>query len=150
MHLSVGDMLRTVTYSGSDWTTFITRICQSVCYALRLGVSLTMGHSPAQMVFNRDMLVPGRLLLDWEKINASRINASNTYLQSTNKKRSEHQYKIGDQVLLIHSSTIRSKLQKPSSGPFTITRVHNHGTVRLDKGRYGETVSIRNIRPFHS
>ena len=147
MHLTMGDMIRTVVYTETDWNSFILRICQSLSYALRLGVSLTIGHSPGKLSYHRDMMVPGRLLLDWDKINSSKLEASEKSNLQTNTKWTDHQYKPGDQVLLLLTS-IRSKLTQPTLGPYTITHIHLHGTLRLDRGNYGDTVSVRNIKPF--
>ena len=109
-------------------------------------MSITFGYSPGHLSYQRDMMIPGRILLDWDQINATRLKASNYSLTYSNKRCAFHTYKVGDKVLLIRRSLL-SKLQKPTVGIFIIYRVHKNGTVRLNKGNYGETVSIRNIKP---
>jgi hypothetical protein len=56
----------------------------------------THGHSPAQMVFGRDMLMPVSADINWEEIKErkqERIRKSN---QRENSKRIPHKYKKGD------------------------------------------------------
>ena len=66
-----------------------------------------------------------------------------------NAKRKNHQYKIGDLVLLKNNFT--TKYAKQSySGPFEVTKVNNNGTVNLQKGIVNYISNIRNIHPFKS
>jgi hypothetical protein len=42
------------------------------------------------------------------------------------------------------------KLNQPTKGPYTITRVHTNGTVEIDRGRFVETINIRRLKPFYT
>jgi hypothetical protein len=41
-------------------------------------------------------------------------------------------------------------MDKPTRGPFTITKVHDNGTVTIDRGNFHETINIRRIKPYHT
>ena len=60
IHLTIGDILRTVEFKingGNSWSDEIGIILQHVPFALRTSVSTSTGHSLAQMVYNRDMIL---------------------------------------------------------------------------------------------
>ena len=42
------------------------------------------------------------------------------------------------------------KLNQPTKGPYTITRVHKNGTVEIDRGHFLETINIRRLKPFYT
>jgi hypothetical protein len=63
------------------------------------------------------------------------------------------QYVPGNKVLIVLDTDERRgqpKLSQPTKGPFTITAVHNNGTVNINRGRFIETINIRRLKPFHS
>ncbi len=71
-----------------------------------------------------------------------------------NKKRLEHEYKVGDKVLLVLKSYELRNNPKilPSTysrGPFTIIEVIANGTVKIQCGAFEDTVSIRRITPYY-
>ena len=71
-----------------------------------------------------------------------------------NKKRLEHEYKVGDKVLLVLKSyELRNNPKiSPSTysrGPFTIIEVIANGTVKIQCGAFEDTVSIRRITPYY-
>ncbi len=42
----------------------------------------------------------------------------------------------------------KDKLDRPTKGPFTITKVYDNGTVAINRGRYTETIHIRRLKPY--
>jgi putative ribosome biogenesis GTPase RsgA len=64
-----------------------------------------------------------------------------------NLKRVEHDYNVGDMVMLKKKGILR-KLSRKKSGPYKITRVHTNGTVTIQKGISSERVNIRRIEPI--
>ena len=56
----------------------------------------------------------------------------NQRLESTRKQK-EHNYKIGDKVLLQNPGKLR-KVTVPYSGPYEVQRVLTNGTIMIQKG----------------
>ena len=46
--------------------------------------------------------------------------------------RNNHQYKVGDKIVVDHIKKSKHKLE--FMGPFPITQINNNGTVTLQKG----------------
>jgi hypothetical protein len=97
------------------------------------------------------MLFRRAVSIDWthvSKVRATQATASNI---KENKSRLPLQYATGDKVLIILDADERRdrpKLDRPTKGPFTITNVHDNGTVKINRGRYTETINIRRVKPY--
>jgi hypothetical protein len=150
VHLTMGDMLRTMHFTGEDWFQELTRTLQQVAWAVRSTVSTSVGYSPGQLIFNRDMIMETKIKVDWLQLNAIRLKSAQANNQQENKKRINHTYNIGDKVLILLKNIERgAKLNQPTQGPFTITQVYNNGTVKIDRGSYEEIINIRRLKPFN-
>jgi hypothetical protein len=64
-----------------------------------------------------------------------------------NKNRVDHDYKIGDKVLLYRDGILR-KAESPTEGPYNIIEVYSNGTVKIQRGIVQERLNIRRIKPF--
>jgi hypothetical protein len=64
-----------------------------------------------------------------------------------NSKRIEHEYRVGEKVLLEKPGLI-SKLSAPRTGPYRITHTYTNGTVRIQRGIVNERVNIRRLTPY--
>ena len=88
---------------------------------------------------------------DWEFIKErkqKRITANNV---RENKSRREHTHRVGDKVM-IDKNPNRKHGSDRWSGPHTITKVNDNGTIQLEKGAPNggavqETWNIRNVDP---
>ena len=60
-----------------------------------------------------------------------------------NSKRIDHDYQIGDKVLLEKPGIIRKMMR-----PFEIIKVHTNGTVRIHRNHVTEQVNIRRLMPY--
>jgi hypothetical protein len=153
VHLTMGDMLRTMTFSDSDWFTDLQHTLDAVAWAVRTTVNPTIKHSPCHLAFSQDMIFCHAIKVDWETINSNRqkiLAASNT---KENKTRTTKQYLSGDQVLIILDPDKRQsqpKMSRPTKGPYTINTVHTNGTVEINRGNFIETINIRRLKPFIS
>jgi hypothetical protein len=68
-----------------------------------------------------------------------------------NKSRIDKQYAVGDKVLLVLDADERrdkKKLDRPTRGPFTVTKVYENGTVAINRGRYTETINNCRLKPY--
>ena len=71
------------------------------------------------------------------------INANN---RKENAKRIEHEYRVGEKVLLEKPGLV-SKLSAPRTGPYGITQTYTNSTVRIQRGVINERVNIRRHTP---
>ena len=58
----------------------------------------------------------------------------------------DHQYKVGDKILVKCKKLFKHKLE--FMGPFPITQINYNGTVRFQKGIINDATNIRRIKPF--
>jgi hypothetical protein len=148
----MGDMLRTMTFSGNDWFQDLQRTLDAVTWAIRATINPIIKYSPCHLAFNQDMIFRKATTINWQHIHKERnkiIAASNS---KENKARIAKEYKTGDKILLIldaDEQRSQPKMDKPTRGPFIIT-IHNNGTVTIDRGNFTETINIRRIKPFYT
>ena len=67
------------------------------------------------------------------------------------KKRMYHEFKAGDQVLIVKSKDERIKdwkLKQPTEGPCAISKVHRHSTVTILRESHEEIINIRLLKTF--
>ena len=61
-------------------------------------------------------------------------------------RRNNHQYKIGDKILVKRKKNSKPELE--FMGPFPITIINDNDTVCFQKRIINDAVNIRRIRPF--
>ena len=150
VHQVLGNCLRTFDLEEADLSDDnpFDEFLAATAYAIRSTVHTTLGASPGQLVFGRDMILPITYKADWAVVTnrkQQRINKSNT---RENSKRIDIQYTQGDKVLLTRPG-ILPKLSRPRKGPYTITEVHTNGTVTIQKGpAVTDRVNIRRLVPY--
>ena len=149
VHQVLNDMLRTFDLenqqldSKEPWTRFLA----ATAFAIRSTFHTTLGATPAQLVYHRDMLLPIKFNYDWASIRMRRQKEIQRNNRRENKSRIPHVYEVGDKVTLDKPGITR-KLSAPKLGPFTIERVHNNGTVTIRKGPIADRVNIRRVHPY--
>ena len=77
--------------------------------------------------------------------NQTQINKDNI---RKNNKRVDHDYKVGDKVMLTNKSIL--KYETPYKVPFGITHYWTNGTVTLQCGTIKIRYNIRRIKPYTS
>jgi hypothetical protein len=125
------------------WDEFLS----SAAFAIRSTHHTTLGASPAQLVFNRDMFLPIQFVADWTNIRLKRQKEINKSNSRENKSRIPHEYKVGDRILLT-TPGILPKLTSPRTGPYAVVNVHDNGTVTIRKGHVQQRINIRRILPY--
>jgi hypothetical protein len=153
VHLTMGDMLRTMTFSGSDWFQDMQRALDSVAWAIRTTVNPNIKYSPCHLAFSQDMIFRQAIQIDWDNIHSNRLKLLEASNAKENKSRLIQPYTPGDKILIVLDPDERRsqpKLNKPTKGPFTITKVHSNGTVEINRGSFTEIINIRRIKPFHN
>ena len=125
----------------------LDEIITNVGWAIHSTHHTVLGTLPGAAVFGRDMLFDIPYLADWTEIGKRRQEQVDKYNVRENKHQKEHNYKIGDKVLVIKDGVFR-KVEDPNEGPYTITQVHTNGTVRIQRGAISERLNIRRLYPY--
>ena len=89
-------------------------------------------------------------LINWARIVHQRRQARVRSNTQENRNRIAYSYIIYDKVLLRFNPCARNfKLDGPTKGPYKVLRTYpDQGLVKIQRGPYAETVSIRRIKPF--
>jgi hypothetical protein len=150
----LGEQLR-ATIFATDWSDDVDTLIQACAYALRATSPSNNPYSPAQLAFGCDMLFRQKVIIDWEWLKESRDKQSLQNNAKENRKRLEHEYKVGDKGLIILKPYERHNNPKISpmtytSGPFTILAIYANGNVKLQCGVYTDIINIHRITPYHS
>jgi hypothetical protein len=93
----------------------------TVSYALRSSYHQAHGHSPAQLIYGRDMFLPVSVDIDWESIKNRKQQTINRSNDRENSSRVPHQYKTNDLVTLKKPGILR-KLTIPRAGPYKVIK----------------------------
>jgi hypothetical protein len=116
-------------------------------HAMRVGVHSTMGSSPGNLAFNRDMFLNIPLIADWHAVTLKREHLINENLMRENQKRRRYDY-IPQQKVLKKTWKPR-KLGMRTTGPYTILQTHVNGTVTIElRPGISERLNIRRIIPY--
>ena len=153
IHGTLGEQLRATVF-GADWSNDIDTLIQACAYALRATLLARGTYSPAQLAFGHDLIFRQKVLIDWERLKSVRFKEAIDNNKKENRKRLEHEYRVGDKVLLVFKNyKLRNNPKiSPSTysrGPFTIIEVFANGTVRIQCGAFKDTVSICRITSYY-
>jgi hypothetical protein len=151
IHQVLGNALRSFELEERDldeedpWEEFLT----AAAYAIRCTFHTTLGATPGQLVFGRDMHLPTKFHADWSNIELRKQRSINASNKRENARRLEHQYSEGD-LILLEKPGIKRKLAIPRTGPHKVLKVYDNGTVLIAKSASTtETVNIRRIHPYY-
>ena len=122
-------------------------ILAATMFALRATFHTTLQATPTQLVFGRDAILNVKHITDWEHIRQRKQDRINENNKRENKNRRNHQYSLGDKILL--RARKHSKHELEYEGPYPVTQVNDNGTIRFQKGIVNDVVNIRRIKPFH-
>jgi hypothetical protein len=120
----------------------------AAAFAIRSTYHTTLGATPAQLVFGRDMILPMRFKANWEIIQARRQKEINKNNARENSKRIDHTYRVGDKVCKRRPGKL-PKLGRKRDGPYEVTAVYNNGNVEILRGAVSERINIRRLNPYH-
>lgn len=150
VHQVLGNCLRTFELSKRelDNNTPFEEFLTATAYAMRTTYHTTLGATPGQLVFGRDMILPVKFNVDWALIAQRKQTIINKSNEAENRKRIAYDYTVGEKVLLQEPGLL-PKLATPRTGPYEVVQVHTNGTVVLRKGAVLQRVNIRRIQPYH-
>ena len=80
------------------WTEFLS----ATAFAIRSTYHTTLEATPAsaQLVFNRDMILPVHFRTDWTRLKNNRQTVMNPNNEHENRSRIHHDYQVGHKILL--------------------------------------------------
>ena len=97
-----------------------------------------------QLVFGRYAILNIKHVADWEHIwqrKKLRINHNN---MRENMRRNNHQYKVGENILVKRKKNSKHELE--FMGPFPIMQINDNGTVCFQKGIINDATNIHRIK----
>jgi len=148
VHQVLGDALHTFELEEQDldetdpWTPFLA----ATAFAIRSTCHTTLGATPAQLVFQRDMILPTKFQADWMRIQQRRQKETDRNNAKENKSHIPHAYKVGDSVSKRRPG-ILPKLRRKREGPFEVIAVFDNGTIRIRCVAVSERLNIRRVNP---
>ncbi|MFM7543288.1 MAG: RNase H-like domain-containing protein [Ignavibacteria bacterium] len=147
VHQTLGNMIRTFSVQSMDEENPWDGILAAVAFAVRATVHTTNRATPAQLVFGRDAILQVQHIADWEYITKRKQQMINANNARENSARIPYEYRVGQRVLI--KAEQGAKYGTDSYlGPFTVTAVHNNGTIRVNEGAVTDTYNIRNVTPY--
>ena len=99
-----------------------------------------------QLVFGRESILNIKHVPDWEHIQQCKQLQINHDKKRDNMRRNNHQYKVGDKILVKHKKISKHELE--FMGPFYITKINDNGTVRFKNGIINDATNIHRIKSF--
>ena len=152
MHQTVGNVLRTLLHGEPPQNIatakeFVDEALSIAMHAMRVGIHTTLGSSPGNLVFNRDMFLNIPLIADWHAITLKREHLIHENLLRENQKRRRYDYVPQQRVLKKRWKP--RKLDERTSEPYRVLQTHVNGTVTIEfRPGVSERLNIRRIIPY--
>ena len=74
---------------------------------------------------------------------------ANRGLVKENKKGIDHDYCVGDYVMIkLDRTEQKRKLNAPYSEPYRLLNIYNNGKVKIKRGVYEDNIHIRRLKPY--
>ena len=124
-------------------------ILASIAWAVRSAYHSVLGATPAQLVFNRDMLFNLKTVVDWKQISARKQKQVDMDNLRENSKRIDHNYQVDDKVYISQDGIYR-KLEGPRLGPYKVTKIYTNGTIRVQSCAINKRINIRRLSSHFS
>jgi hypothetical protein len=150
VHQVLGQILCTAELDMADSVTpdDVDTFLDNAAWAIRSTYHTVLKASPGAAIFGRDMLFDIPFIADWNKIGEQRQALTDCGNARENKNRVDHDYKVGDKVLIEKDGILRKAESRYMKEPWTITTVHTNGTIRVQSGSKSERINIRRVTPF--
>ena len=133
----VSNIVNNDTWSG---------ILDATMFSVRGTYHTTILAYTIQIVFVQDTILKIKHVSDWEHIRQRKQLQINPNNKHENMRRNNHQYKVGDKILVKRKK--KSKHELELMGPFPITQINDNDTVCFQKGIINDATNIRRIKPF--
>jgi hypothetical protein len=87
-------------------------------------------------------------IADWQKIGEHRQRLADLNNARENEGRINHDYKVGQKVLLRKEDILRNTESRWHKKPWLITSVHTNGTITVQCRNKTDRMNIRRVKPF--
>jgi hypothetical protein len=94
------------------------------------------------------MLLDIPFVADWKKVGEHRQRLTDLNTTRKNEGRIDYDYKIGQKILVRNKGILRKAESRWLKDPWTITKVHTNGTIKIQRQNKSERLNIRRVRPF--
>jgi hypothetical protein len=150
VHQTIMGMARTAELDMAESVTprDVEDFLSSASWAVRSTYHTVLKASPGAAIFGRDMMFDIPFLADWNKIGDYRQRQTDRNTARENKSRIDHDYKVGEKVLIRKDGILRKTESRYERNPWTITQVHTNGTIRAQRGTKSERFNIRRVTPY--
>ncbi len=122
------DMANSVTFD--DVGVFLDNAAWAICSIYHTVLKAL----PGAAIFGHDMLFDIPFVADWHKIGEQRQSLTDCGNQHKNARHIYYDYKVGDRALLINEGILCKAESAYGIEPWTITKVHTNGTIRIQCG----------------
>ena len=106
----------------------------------------TLQASPMHLVFGPYDIFNIKHVADWEHIRQRKQLQINHNNKQENMRRNNHQYNIGDKILVKRKKNSKHELE--FMGTLLNTQINDNGTVCFQKGIINDATNICRIKPF--
>ena len=119
-------------------------------YSIRSTVNTTLKHTPGELAFGRDVMLPFASNIDWSSTSQRKQDIIKRTNKKENSSRTNYDYKVGQKVLILNKNPHKDKLEATAlnEGQWIIQQVHSNETVTILCNKYHERMNIRRIRSF--
>ena len=146
IHKTIGNIIRTFDvyniFNNNPWS----GILAATMFSIHVTYYTTLQASPMQLVFGQCAILNIKHVSDWEHIQQRkqlRINHNN---KCENMRPNNHQYKVGEKILVNRKKNSNHELE--FMGTFPITQINDYGTIRFQKRIINDATNICRIKPF--
>ena len=138
MHLTFAKNIRTNVFEMDTWEQDTDNLVHNCVYVLRPTISSNSKYVPGTLPFEMDMIFRQKIIVDWEELKQLRKKQHIANNIKKNRLRREHNYKVGDLVLIIMKSYERNKkpkISKFAEGSYKVLKVFKKWCPKNYKGQ---------------
>ncbi len=149
IHQTIGNIIRTFEVHSMEldeenpWDGLLA----ATMFATRATFHTTLQATPSQLVFGQDAILNTKFEADWNFIHERKQKLIRSNNQRENHKRVAHEYRVNDKVL-VRRHDLSKYSQNPYDGPYSVTEVHDNGTIRIRKGVTLQLLNIHHVKPY--
>ena len=121
-------------------------ILAATMFAIRATYHTTLQAYTMKLIFGRDTILNIKHVTNWEKIRQHKQFLINHNNKRKNMCRNNHQYKVGDKIIVKRKKNPKHDLE--FTGTFLITQINDNVTVRSQKVIINDSNNICKIKPF--
>ena len=143
---TIGSIIQKFDVSNMVNTNPRSGILAATMFSVRTTYHTTPQASPRQLVFGRYSILNIKHVSDWEHIRQRKQLQINHDKKRKNLRWNNHQYKVGDKILVKRKKNYKHKLE--FMDPFPNTKINYNGAVRFQNIIINDATNMPIIKPF--